>query len=62
MTKKAVHQLRAGDDLGACKVVKDPEFIGDYCGQKNRMLVSVQYGDQPAKIAVWGKYTTVTVK
>lgn len=60
-TKVQVKDLRAGDELGACKVVGTPTFIGNYCGQKNRMSVPVQYGEREPVTAIWGKYTTVTV-
>lgn len=60
-TKVQVKDLKVGDDLGNCKITSAPSFLGSYCGQKDRMLVGVQYGNQPAKTAMWGKYTTVTV-
>ncbi len=60
-TKVQVKDLKKGDDLGSCKIVEAPQYYGNYCGQKDRMAVGIQYGDQPAKIALWGKYTTVTV-
>lgn len=60
-TKVQVKDLRAGDDLGNCKIVGPPVNLGDWCGQKNRMGVVVQYGNAEPKTAIWGKYTTVTV-
>lgn len=60
-TKVQVKDLKKGDMLGTCKIIQNPVYLGTWCGQKDRMLVGVQYGDQPAKIATWGKFTTVTV-
>ena len=60
-TTVKVKDLKVGDDLGNCKITSAPIFYGNHMGQKNRMLVGVQYGDKPAKIAMWGKETTVTV-
>jgi hypothetical protein len=59
--KVQVKDLRKGDDLGTCKIVQDPAYLGTFCGQKDRMLVGVQFGDKEPEIRRWGKYTTVTV-
>jgi hypothetical protein len=60
-TKVQVKDLKKGDDLGNCLIVGDPSYYGNYCGQKDRMLVPVQYGNQEPKTAMWGRNTTVTV-
>jgi len=62
MTKKAVHQLRAGDDLGGTVLISDPIFIGNYLGQKDRMQVSVRYASGKESVRIWGRNTTVNVK
>lgn len=59
--KVQVKDLRVGDDLGNCKIVAAPVNYDNYCGSRNRMLLGVQYGNGPAKSAIWGRYTTVTV-
>lgn len=62
MTKKQVKDLKAGDDLGNCVIVSNPRPLDNWCGQKNRMALEVKYGDKDPVTAVWGRYTTVSVK
>jgi hypothetical protein len=60
-TKVQVKDLRAGDDLRGTIVKNDPVFVGNYCGQKDRMLIDVTYSSGMTSTRVWGKNTTVTV-
>lgn len=59
-TKVQVKDLRAGDDLGGT-IIKSTSDAGNYCGQKNRMYVNVEYANGQTSTRVWGRYTTVTV-
>lgn len=59
--KVQVKNLRAGDDLGSCKILNDPRFIGDFLGSRNRMAVDVEFPGGFRGTRIWGKYTTVTV-
>jgi hypothetical protein len=61
ITKVQVKDLRAGDDLGNCTIVSDPSYLGNYCGQKDRMSVNVRYTNGKESARVWGKHTTVIV-
>lgn len=59
-TKIQVKDLRAGDDLGNCKIIAS-SYYGNYCGTKDSYLVKVEYPCGGESTRFWGKHTTVTV-
>lgn len=59
--KVQVQNLKEGDDLGTCVIAGTPIYMGNYCGQRDRMQVKVRYGSGVESNRVWGKSTTVTV-
>ena len=56
-----VSDLKAGDNLGNCLILASPSFIGDYCGQKNRVAVQVRFANGQESTRIWGKNTTVKI-
>lgn len=60
-TKVQVKDLKAGDDLGGTVLTASPQYVGNYCGQKDRAFVPVQYSSGKTSTRVWGWNTTVTV-
>ena len=60
-TKVQVKDLREGDDLGGTVITAPPQYIANYCGQKDRAFVGVRYASGKTSTRVWGWNTTVTV-
>jgi hypothetical protein len=61
MKTTKVKDLREGDNLGNCLILAAPNFIGEYCGQRDRVVVRVRFKNGEESSRVWGKNTTVTV-
>lgn len=61
ITTKKVKDLKAGDELGGCTVIKTPVLVGDYCGSKNQMSLKVRYSNGKESVRHWGKETTVKI-
>lgn len=58
-----VSQLKKGDILSSgVEILSGPFIVGDYCGQKNRMSVSVKYPSGKEDVRIWGSQTQVKVK
>lgn len=60
--KTQVKNLKPGDNLGNCKVVEGPIYIANYCGQKDRANIRVEFKNGEILWRVWGWLTSVTVK
>lgn len=61
MKTKKVSELKAGDNLGNCVILAPPQYVGNYCGSKNRAYVKVRFSNGEESTRVWGWSTTVKV-
>ncbi len=59
---KRVSQLKKGDDLGGTILTADPRYIGNYCGSKDRAVVTVQYANGQISSRIWGWSSSVKIK
>lgn len=60
--KTQVKYLKPGDDLGNCVILASPQYIRNYCGQKDRAAVKVRFANGEESTRIWGWNTSVTKK